>query len=212
MSNPRKGTIDRQQKFSPDPATPLDVLEQRLRQAENELRLIRQSMQVTTMHTFDRSQYIDPTQGELFWDHKNQRSYAFHHDHYRPTQPPTFHIKLFKDDKPVLTGDGRFKFMASRDMGGWTPAVGEPYPSFYLYDAEAYVTTAGSCTVSITNDTKGVDMLSSPLVITSLNDTGTRVIHPSNSLVDWHDHVWINVDVAGGMGLGVILVFNPVIP
>jgi len=118
---------------------------------------------------------------------------------------------VFHDTKPVTAGDGKFKFMISRDMGGWAPPVGEPYPSFYLYDAEAYLTEAGSCTVSIENNTKSVDMLSSPLVITSLNDTGTRVIDPVDSLVDWHDHVWINVDSAGGKGLGVKLVFNPLI-
>lgn len=211
MSTSKPKNIPRKRKFAPDPPTPETYLLERVEYLENEVRLLRQNLQVPTVHTFDRSQYIDATQGEMFWDHKNQRSYVFHHDYYRPTQPPTYHIKVFHDEKAVTAGDGKFKFKISRDMGGWTPPVGEPYPSFYLYDAEAYVTTAGSCTISLTNDTKGVDMLSSPLVITSLNDTGTRVIHPTNSLVDWEDHVWINVDSAGGMGLGVILVFNPVL-
>lgn len=210
MTEKRKGTIDRKLKFAPDPAAPIDVVEQRLRQVENELRLLRQSMQTTTLHAFDRAPYIDATQGEVLWDFQWQRGYIFHHGKWRPLAPPTYHIKVFADDEEVDTTHP-FKFMVSRDMGGFTPAVGEPYPSFYLYDAEAYLTTAGSCTVMVSNNTTGNDMLSSPLVITSLNDTGTRVIHPTNSVVSWHDHIWITVTSAGGMGLGVKLVFNPIV-
>jgi len=211
MTERRKGTVDRKQKFSPDAVTTEEVLKERLVQVEHELRLLRQSMQTTTIHAFDRAPYIDATQGEVLWDFQFQRGYIHHHDKWRPLAPPTYHIKLFKDDKPVVAGDGRFKFAISRDMGGFTPAVGEPYPSFYLYDAEAYLTTSGSCTVSLWNNTQGNDLLSSPLVISGLHDDGTRVIDPVDSVVNWKDQIWINIDAAGGMGLGVILVFNPVI-
>lgn len=216
MPDKRRGTIDRKQKFSPDPASPIEVLEQRLKQAENELRLIRQSMQTTTLHAFDRAPYIDPTQGEVLWDFQYQRSYIHHHGKWRPTQPPTYHIKVFKDNKPVTAGDKAFAFMVSRDMGGFTPAVGEPYPSFYLYDAEAYVTTAGANTIQIRNMTTGNDMLSTRLTIdsgefTTRTAATQRVIHATNSVCSWADLIAIDVDVAGGMGLGVILVFNPFI-
>lgn len=212
MGESRRSSIDRKLKFAPDPASPLDVVEERLRQAENEIRMLRQSMQLTTLHAFDRAPYIDATQGEVLWDFQFQRGYIYHHGKWRPLAPPTYHIKVFSDDEDVDT-EHPFKFMVSRDMGGWTSDVedAQAYPDFYLYDAEAYVTTAGACTVEINNNTQGNNMLSSPLVIASLNDTGTRVIHPVNSVVAWHDHIWIEVTSPGGMGLGVKLVFNPVI-
>jgi hypothetical protein len=200
MADGNKNAIDRRQKFAPDPPTPELVLLERVRQLEAETRLLRQNMQLTTLHAFDRGPYIDPTQGEVLWDFQWQRGYIFHHNEWRPLAPPTYHIKVFADDRPVLTGDGRFKFAISKDMHG-----------MYLYDAEAYVTTAGACTISLYNNTQARDLLINPLVITSLHDTGTRTIHPVNSEVNWKDQIWINVDAAGGQGLGVILVFNPFI-
>ena len=216
MTERRKGAVDRKLKFSPDPASPLDVVNERLGQVENELRLIRQSMQMTTLNAFDRAPYIDPSQGELLWDFQYQRSYIHHHDKWRPTQPPTYHIKVFADIEDVEVGDEAFVFMVSRDMGGFTSDVedADPYPSFYLYDAEAYVTTAGANTIQVRNKTEGQDMLSTPLTIDSYTTVtaGTeRVIHPTNSIVSWGDLISIDVDAAGGRGLGVLLVFNPFI-
>jgi hypothetical protein len=216
MGDKRKGTVDRKLKFSPDPASPLDVLEERIRQLENETRLLRQSLQVTTLHTFDRAPYIDAVQGEVLWDFQFQRGYIFHHEKWRPLAPPTYHIKVFPDTRPVATGDEKFVFMVSRDMGGYTPDLGEPYPSFYLYDAEAYVSTTGANTIQIRNVTQSNDMLSTPLTIdsgefTTRTATTQRVIDPGDSVVDWGDLISIDVDVAGGYGLGVILVFNPIV-
>lgn len=202
--------IDRKQKFSPDPASPLDVASQRISMLEREVRLLRQNLQVPTIHTFDSSQYIDPTQGEIFWDFQFQRGYIWHHDHYRPLAPPTFHIKLFADDKPVTTTKP-FTFGLSKDLGGWTRGTGEPYPTFRLYDAEAYITESGSCTVSVTNITTGQALLSSNLVISGLHDDGTATIDQTKNC-SWKDQIKITVVSAGGKGLGVMLVFNPVIP
>lgn len=213
MTEKRKGTVDRKQKFSPDAVTPLDTIRERLVSVENELRLIRQSMQTTTMHAFDRAPYIDATQGEVLWDFQWQRGYIFHHNKWRPLAPPTFHIKMFADDRTVTTTKP-FTFMISRDMGGFTPVVGEPFPSFYLYDAEAYVSTAGANTITITNATTSQSMLSTSMTIdsgefTTRTAATQRVI--ASIACDWADLIRINVTSAGGMGLGIILVFNPIV-
>jgi len=149
----------------------------------------------STIQTENKS--ISPAQGEVLWHWLWNRGYIWHNLQWRPLAPPTYHIKVFADDRIGIAGDGRFKFAVSRDMDG-----------FFLYDAEAYITASGSASVMIRNITQGVDMLSTPLNITGLHDDGTATINPATSQVAWKDQIAIDVDVPG-MGLGVILVFNP---
>jgi hypothetical protein len=211
-------TTGRREKFRPDPPTPEAYMQEQINQTRRELRTTNDRLNVPTIHTFDRAKYIDPVQGEIFWDFQFQRGYIYHHERYRPLAPPTYHIKVTSDDRPIITGNNKFVFMISRDMGGYTPDEGDPYPDFYLYDAEAYVSTAGSCTVQIRNVTHGNTMLSTPLTIDSGEYTTRtaavqRVIDPGNDFVRWADLIAIDITAASGcMGLGVILVFNPELP
>lgn len=114
-----------------------------------------------------------------------------------------FEIKVFEDDVEVEAGDGKFKFDIPEDLDG---AI--------LSKAEAWITAAagGTVVVSLWNDTQGVDLLATPLSI----DTGEKnskdssiphVVDDATSVVAWGDEIWINVDNAGGMGLGVAVYF-----
>jgi len=151
-----------------------------------------------TIQTENKEKSISPAQGEVLWHWLWNRGYIWHNMEWRPLAPPTYHIKVIADDAPASTGNGKFKFAVSKDMDG-----------FFLYDCEAYITVSGSASIMIRNITTGLDMLSSPLVISSgLHDNGTATINPATSQVAWKDQIAIDVDT-GGVGLGVILVFNP---
>jgi hypothetical protein len=150
-----------------------------------------------TIQTENKEKSISPAQGEVLWHWLWNRGYIWHNVQWRPLAPPTYHIKVLADDRPATTGNDKFIFAVSRDMDG-----------MFLYDCEAYITTSGSASVMIRNKTVGPDMLSSPLVISGLHDDGTAVINPATSQVAWKDQIAIDVDIAG-VGLGVILVFNP---
>jgi hypothetical protein len=199
----------RKHKFRPDPQTIEAYLQEQIDVLERRVRMLRDRLLTPTIHTFDKDDdYIDPTQGEIFWNFPNQRGYIYHHEYWRPLAPPTYHIKIFADLEPTETGDDKFIFAVSKDMDG-----------FNLYFAEAYVTTSGgSVTVQIRNKTQGQNMLSTPLTIDS-GEKHTRyaatpaVINTATSDVAWADEIAIDV-VAGGstQGLGVKLVFNPPIP
>jgi len=152
----------------------------------------------STIQTEDKDKSISPAQGEVLWHHFWNRGYIWHNDQWRPLAPPTYHIKVVADDEDVTTGDKKFAFDVSRDMDG-----------HFLYDCEAYVTTAGANTIMIRNATQAVDMLSTPITIPSLHSNDTFEINPATAQVAHKDQICIDVDVAGGMGLGVILVFNP---
>lgn len=196
----------RRLKFTPEPATVEALLQEQLDELRADTRTLRDNLQVPTIHTFDKdADYIDPVQGEIFWNFPNQRSYIWHHERWRPTQPPTYHIKVFSDKQAVLTGDNKFMFMVSRDMDG-----------FRLIDAEAYITEAGSAnTIQIRNKTTNTDLLSTALTIdaaelTTVTAASQRVL--TTNTVTWGNIISIDVDAAGGKGLGVILVWNPPVP
>jgi len=116
------------------------------------------------------------------------------------------YIKVTADASPLTTGDGQFVFEIGRDLN-----------TTRLVEVESYVTTvssSGKPTVQLRNVTAAVDMLSTKVEIDASEknskDAATQpVINPANSLVDWGDHIAIDVDVAGtgAKGLGVILTF-----
>jgi len=115
-----------------------------------------------------------------------------------------FEIKVFEDELAVEAGPGKFKFAIPEDLDG---AV--------LAKAEAWITTStagGDVVVSLFNNSTGNDLLASPLTIDAgtLNskDSGSpAVVDSAHSTVSWGDEIWINVDNAGGMGLGVAVYF-----
>jgi hypothetical protein len=137
-----------------------------------------------------------------------------------PSRPLGFYeIKVFADANAldgllpasatnVSVGDGKFIFAIPRDLDGTE-----------LVHAEAYVTSTGALvTVQIRRmraAVADVDMLSTRITIdageySSLNAISPPVINETNAEVDMADRIAIDVDTAGGKGLGVKLVFAAV--
>lgn len=114
-----------------------------------------------------------------------------------------YEIKVFADGSAVTTGDGAFIFAIPDDVGGCR-----------LSDADAFVTTTGTgTTVQVRNVTGAVDMLSTRITIdsgetTSYTAAAPPVINQANAVVAKGDLVAIDVDVASGEGLGIILEFS----
>jgi Collagen triple helix repeat (20 copies) len=111
-------------------------------------------------------------------------------------------LKVFRDDIPNATGDGRFIFEVDESLDG-----------HHLSKAEAFNSTAGLGDTTIQLRLVGVgDMLSTPITITA-TDKNSRdaltqpVVDPTNDLVAWGDHIAVDLDAASGYGLGVYLYF-----
>jgi hypothetical protein len=113
-----------------------------------------------------------------------------------------FEIKVFEDQIAVEAGDGKFKFDVPEDLD-----------TALLTKAEAWITSpaGGDVVVSLWNETQGVDLLATPLTIPAggLNskDGTPAVVDDTTNEVAWGDEIWVNVDNAGGMGLGVAVYF-----
>lgn len=118
----------------------------------------------------------------------------------------TYAIKVYTDRQANKTGDGSFRFgvdpsMAGREVMGAAAFNGTP--------------AAGSTTIQLSNQTRGVDILSSPLTIPSGGfmvstfgvNTGGPVTLPNNRLVLFDD-IWVDVDAvaSGSKGLGVYVI------
>lgn len=183
------------------PLTPNEVLLQEVKQLRQQVDLLTQAGS-TSIHAIDKDFYLTPVQGEVEWHFPWYRAYVRHEEKWMPIEPPTLHIKVKADDRSVPVQDGIFKFDLMRDMD-----------ELYLFDAEAYITTTGSCTVSLRNDSLGQELLSVPMTIDSGDRhtrfaTTKRQINPVQCF--WGDEIWINVDAVGGdvKGLGVSLVFT----
>jgi hypothetical protein len=134
-----------------------------------------------------------------------------------PSRPLGFYeIKVFADANAldgllpasvtnVVVGDGKFIFAIPRDLDGTE-----------LVHAEAYITTSGTLvTVQIRNITKALDMLTTRITIdageySSLDAAVPPVVNETNAAVDMGDRIAVDVDTAGGQGLGVKLVFAAV--
>jgi hypothetical protein len=124
-----------------------------------------------------------------------------------PANEKVVQLKILDDATTVTTGDGKFVFVISDDMGGLN-----------LTDADAYVTTvssSGTPTVQVRNVTQAADMLTTRITIdaneyTSYTAATAPVIDAANDDVATGDLIAIDVDVAGtgAKGLGVILSFG----
>lgn len=117
-----------------------------------------------------------------------------------------FEIKVFEDDVEVVERDWKFDIPVEADESTLT-------------DVEAWVTgvsSSGTITVQIRNETQGVDMLSTPMTIDvgekNDDDAGTPfTINLANAEVAYKDEIWVRVISAGSgaLGLGVKLAFTP---
>lgn len=143
---------------------------------------------------------IDWPTGKLCWYHDNEWICA--------PEDPVHAIKVFADKKTNQIGTPVWKFDIEKDLDG-----------FDLVAVEAFNGTVGTglTTIQIYNNTRSVNMLTSPLVIASgqKHDNGTAVITelgPINNpfkRFTWKDDIWINTTAvgAGSKGLGVYMTF-----
>jgi hypothetical protein len=157
----------------------------------------------TTIQAIIKQDFADPVQGEVQWHYPWQRGYIWHNKQWRPLMPPTYHVLLSADAKPP-SADKPVTFPVSRDMDG-----------FYLMDIEVALVTAGTASVMIHNTTTAQDMLLAACSTGGGNNSDltieetTALINPATSQVSWKDMIKIQPVAVGGLGLRVILVFNP---
>lgn len=183
------------------PLTEIQVLAREIRNLKRQLETMKQPG-ATTVHAIDKKFYITPVQGETEWNYPNARAYIWHDDNWWPLMPPTLYIKLQKDTEETVPGDDNFKFVIGRDMD-----------LHYLIDAEAYITTGGSITINLENNTQSQSMLSAPLIVNS-GMKNTKESTPKRTItvhqVDWGDEIEVIVSSVGGsaMGAGVMLTFS----
>lgn len=126
---------------------------------------------------------------------------------------PQHAIKVTSDKKPNKVEDGAFRFHIAKDLDGHVIS---------FVEAGNGTTGTGATTVQISNRTRGLDILSTPLTIASgaYVDNATAAIEtaevsgePTNR-VFWKDRIWIDVDTigAGSKGLYVYIVLRPYDP
>lgn len=122
------------------------------------------------------------------------------------TRPPaTLHIKVFGDDETVVAGTDAFMFLISRDMH-----------HLRLREVETYITTVSSSgQVNVMLRNGGVDLLTQQAEIdvgekNSKDALDQPAVDTLNNLVDWGDHISIDVtdDGTGAKGLGVCVTFD----
>jgi len=198
-------------KPSVSPQTTTDVLLERIEALEKAAAIERQAKMSSSQTAWVRN-LLGATQGQtvINWP---TRQFCFYHDNEWICLPfPATHaIKVFPDKKANITGDGLFRFSIERDLD-----------EYDLFDVGAFNGTAGTgvTTVQISNQTRGLDFLSTPLTIPSgaydsyppatpaVINQGGPVENPFKR-VAIGDRIWIDVDAvaAGSKGLGVYLTF-----
>jgi len=147
---------------------------------------------------------VKPLQEDTFAAALGRTKFGQQNLEHRPDGPGRFQIKVFGDTEAVVAGDGAFIMEVPQDLH-----------EVRLQDARAFVTTVagGTVTVQVRNiDNGNVDMLSTPITIdagekSSRTAATPPVINQANNRVDAGDQLGIDVDVGGGMGLGVIIGF-----
>jgi hypothetical protein len=198
-------------KPSVSPQTTIDVLLERIEKLEAALR-IEQQAKMSAVQTIRKRTFLGPSQGmvAINWP---TRQLCFYHDNQWICLPfpPTHAIKVFHDKKVNKVENGAFKFSIEHDLD-----------EYDLFDVSAFNGTVGSgtTTVQISNQTRGLDLLSTPITIPGgaydSDASGTPpVINQGGSLdnptrrVHKNDRIWIDVDTvgAGSKGLGVYMTF-----
>ena len=165
----------------------------------------------SSMQTDNHLKAIDPIQGQTILSHRGRHSrtnaksgFTVYHDgkHRNLNTGAYYIIKVFADDEIISVGDKAFQW-----------AVPEDVDLLQLEVVEAFITTTGAtCIVDLHNVTQNVPLLSTKITITggqlhSHASTPLPVVITANAEVDFRDQIRIDVDSAGGMGLGVILGF-----
>ena len=126
---------------------------------------------------------------------------------------PQHAIKVSADRKATKVENGAFRFHIARDLDGHVMSYVE---------AGNGTVGSGDTVVQISNQTRGLDMLSTPLTIgggdyiddaTAVIETAEVSSEPTNR-VFWKDRIWIDVDSvgSGSKGLYVFMSFRPYDP
>jgi len=193
------------------PQTEFEVLSGRLHDLQQAVSAINQA-KMAVVQVVDIDNFNDPAEGMICVDWPTKRFCWYHDDVWICVPSNATHaIKVYSDAKTTKTGDGAFRFSVELDLH-----------DYELVWAGAFLgtTASGTTSVQISNRTRGIDMLTSNLVIPggsydsfatlpSINSGGS-LTNPNNRIV-LSDRIWIDVDVAGagGKGLGVYLTFMP---
>lgn len=116
-------------------------------------------------------------------------------------------IPVIGNDEDLITGDGKRIITIPQEIDGWR-LVAAHAGNYTPY-------SGGTVTVQIRNVTDSVDMLTTRITIeaneySSYTAATPPVINTANSLVSSGDRIAVDVDVAGGKGLDVILTFQRV--
>ncbi len=191
--------------------TEFDVLSGRIHALQGAVRAINQA-KMTVVQVVDIDNFNEPLEGMVCVDWPTKRFCWYHDDVWICVPANATHaIKVFGDKKQTTVEDGVFRFSVERDLD-----------DSVIVDAAAFLGTAasGNTVIQVSNRTRGLDILSTPLTIPggsydsygvfpSIN-TGGPVANPNNRVV-LGDRIWIDVDTAGagGRGLGVYLTFMP---
>jgi len=163
----------------------------------------------TTIQKVDIEIYDNPSENELVVDWPTGKLCWYHDGKWICTpEDPVHAIKVYADKKGNTVGNGAFKFDIEKDLD-----------DLDLVAVEAFngTTGSGTTTIQIFNNTRGVNMLTTPLTIASgqKHDNATAVITQAGPIgnpfkrVHWKDDIWINVLAAGSgsKGLGVFMTF-----
>jgi len=185
------------------------VLSDRIDRIEKTLRTSIQA-QMTAVQVVDTENFNDPAEGMVAVDWPTSRLCYYHAGRWICTpENPVHAIKVFTDRTINKIGDGAFKFPVEEDLAeldiiavrGFNGTVG-----------------TGPTTIQISNRTRGLDILSTPITIDageiSSKTAGTPPVIrtdgiPAANHVHEDDEIWIDVDAIGGgsKGLGVYITF-----
>lgn len=192
------------------PQTTIDVLLERIEQLETAARIERQA-KMSSVQTIRERTFLGASQGMIAINWPTKQLCFYHDNEWICLPVPATHaIKVFAETKANKVGNGAFRFSVERDLDGYE-----------LFDVSAFngTTGSGSTIVQISNQTRGLDFLSTPITIPGGaydSHTGTQpVINQGGPIanpfrrVAMDDRIWIDVDAvgAGSKGLGVYLTF-----
>ena len=192
------------------PLDPIQVLLERMKRMEDELRTIKQA-KMSSVQTIREEQFLAPAQGmtAINWPYKQ---FCFYHDGEWICLPfpPTHAIKVFTDRTVNKVGDGVFRFPIEEDLNGTT-----------LFKVAGFNGVAGTSTTTMQiskspGAVRGIDLLSTPITIESSHyhsySAGTQPVIKINEpeiKMATGDIIWINSDAvgAGSKGMGCYLTF-----
>lgn len=197
---------------------PLDsaqVFNDRMDLVEKALRTMQQA-QAASVQVVDTENFNDPIEGMVVVDWPTSRLCYYHDGRWICTpENPVHAIKVFSDRTSNRVGNGAFRFPIEQDLAeldilavrGFNGTVG-----------------TGVTTIQISNQTRGLDILSTPITIDSgeisSKTAGTPPVirtdgTPAANHVHEDDVIWIDVDTigTGSKGLGVYITFGiPLVP